>query len=451
METIKDALGALKKDEKKEPAAKKPEPVKGLALGGGGSRGSYTVGVLKAFEQAGLKFNLVSGTSIGALVGAVYVQQDFAKVDAFMDNFQSGGVVSHPFVFPNQYEARTAKTPQQFMGIYTKGGPSEAPLRKQYLEVFNFDEFKASPIDFACLSWNLTRNEPQVFFKKNMTREDVLDKLVSSTAYFPAFNLQQIDGDFLIDGGYCNYPLGKVAKEMGAQKLWLVGLHNPDEPMPMVEEGVELAVRPILRLAYYMNFSAPILRQQVMQGYLEGLKYLDMAPGYIYTFYKEDAPLLQILSDVANRILVKRNISLDMKEIQHGFSSLLGYEPGPLHNTYMKKQYAGLLLEFLGLVADIDIYKQYHITEFAGQLLKTFSNNRVSLTPDAAQHLGQEMNQAGAEDLIVFFHSAIQAFGVNLPDEFQGVMNKFKSVYYLALAWHVLDHFSLAIKLIDRL
>ena len=46
--------------------------VKALCLGGGGARGFAHIGAVKAFEEAGIKFDLIVGTSVGALVGAVY-------------------------------------------------------------------------------------------------------------------------------------------------------------------------------------------------------------------------------------------------------------------------------------------------------------------------------------------------------------------------------------------
>ena len=44
----------------------------GLALGGGGARGFAHLGAIKAFEEYGLKFDFVAGTSAGSLVGAFY-------------------------------------------------------------------------------------------------------------------------------------------------------------------------------------------------------------------------------------------------------------------------------------------------------------------------------------------------------------------------------------------
>src|SRR5512145_55093 len=56
-------------------------PLVGLALGSGSARGWAHVGVIRALEQAGIRPDLVCGTSIGALVGAVYAAGDLARLE----------------------------------------------------------------------------------------------------------------------------------------------------------------------------------------------------------------------------------------------------------------------------------------------------------------------------------------------------------------------------------
>jgi len=48
------------------------QPIIGLALSGGGARGLAQIGVLKAFEEAGIKVNVIAGTSIGSIIGGAY-------------------------------------------------------------------------------------------------------------------------------------------------------------------------------------------------------------------------------------------------------------------------------------------------------------------------------------------------------------------------------------------
>ena len=47
---------------------------RGLVLGGGGSRGAYEIGVWRAARELNIEFDVVTGTSIGALNGALVVQ-----------------------------------------------------------------------------------------------------------------------------------------------------------------------------------------------------------------------------------------------------------------------------------------------------------------------------------------------------------------------------------------
>ena len=54
---------------------RKKEPLKlGIALGSGGAKGMAHLGALKAFEEEGIRFSFVTGTSIGSIVGALYAK-----------------------------------------------------------------------------------------------------------------------------------------------------------------------------------------------------------------------------------------------------------------------------------------------------------------------------------------------------------------------------------------
>ncbi len=88
-----------------------PAPVVGVALGSGSARGGAHIGVLQGLEALGVRPQVVAGTSIGALVGAVYVSgqlDDFAEwvqaltareVWRFMDLSFSGGMVKGEALF----------------------------------------------------------------------------------------------------------------------------------------------------------------------------------------------------------------------------------------------------------------------------------------------------------------------------------------------------------------
>ena len=51
----------------------------GIVLSGGGARGSYQIGVWKALNKLKIKYDIVTGTSVGALNGLLFVQKDYKK------------------------------------------------------------------------------------------------------------------------------------------------------------------------------------------------------------------------------------------------------------------------------------------------------------------------------------------------------------------------------------
>ena len=59
-----------------------------LALGGGGTKGAYQVGVIKALKELNVKITAVSGTSIGAINGAFILQDDIALMEKIYTNMK---------------------------------------------------------------------------------------------------------------------------------------------------------------------------------------------------------------------------------------------------------------------------------------------------------------------------------------------------------------------------
>ena len=52
-----------------------------IALEGGGARGAWQVGAWRALEEAGVRYNAVSGTSVGAINGALMAMRDLKQAE----------------------------------------------------------------------------------------------------------------------------------------------------------------------------------------------------------------------------------------------------------------------------------------------------------------------------------------------------------------------------------
>lgn len=111
-------------------------PVIGLALGSGSARGWAHIGIIQGLEEIGVRPQVVAGTSIGALVGAVYVSgqlQEFSKwvqalsardVFRLMDLSFSGGVVKGERLFgffeANHSNPNIEDLEQRFVSVATE-------------------------------------------------------------------------------------------------------------------------------------------------------------------------------------------------------------------------------------------------------------------------------------------------------------------------------------------
>ena len=63
-----------------------------IVLAGGGSRGAYQIGVWKALREMGIDYQLVTGTSVGALNGVLMVQQEYDKALAVWEDIRCWGI-----------------------------------------------------------------------------------------------------------------------------------------------------------------------------------------------------------------------------------------------------------------------------------------------------------------------------------------------------------------------
>lgn len=76
--------------------AAKPKPPSGgiaLALGGGAARGWAHIGVLRAFDEAGIPISMIAGTSIGALVGGCYLAGKLDELEDFARSLTKTGIL----------------------------------------------------------------------------------------------------------------------------------------------------------------------------------------------------------------------------------------------------------------------------------------------------------------------------------------------------------------------
>lgn len=188
-----------------------------VALGGGGARGFAEIGVLRVLEQERVPIDLVVGTSVGALVGALYA--DSGKV---LDAEFHAVALTPEDVF--DYGALSV-----FAGGLIRGDKLERFLRK-HLKHQNIEDMA---VRFAAVAVDLQAGERVVFEKGSAARA------VHASAAIPGmFVPVVIDGTTYVDGAVIDPVPAGVARELGADVVIAVAIppeRRPVEPTNMVE------------------------------------------------------------------------------------------------------------------------------------------------------------------------------------------------------------------------
>jgi len=159
----------------------------GLALSGGGARGFAHPGALKAIEDFGLRPEIISGTSSGAIAGVLYA-----------DGYTPEEIISL-FVGKEFREFVDIQVP--VVAIFGTSGFRR--FLEKYLRAKNFEDLQ---IPVRITATNLDEGKIAVF-----DQGPIIDSLIAACSIPIIFNPVTIDGINYVDGGVCkNFPVSPI-------------------------------------------------------------------------------------------------------------------------------------------------------------------------------------------------------------------------------------------------
>ena len=213
----------------------KPRQKVGLVLSGGGAKGFAHIGVLKVLEQAGVKIDYISGTSIGAVVGGLYASgYNATQIDSIFKDTDFNNLITDfiPRSSKNFYEKRNDELYALILpmnkfkvGIpvaLSKGMYNFNLLSRLTNNVRHVRDFNKLPIPFLCIATDIETGE-QVILDKGCLPQ----ALLASSAFPSLFSPVEIDGKLLVDGGVSNnYPIDEIRK-LGADII--IGVDVQDD------------------------------------------------------------------------------------------------------------------------------------------------------------------------------------------------------------------------------
>ncbi len=223
----------------------------GLVLSGGGAKGLAHIGALKIIEEAGVEIDYIGGTSMGAIIGALYASGYKAKqLDSIFrvldfETLIQDEVPRGTKTFYEKEEAEKYALTLPFDGFKLKvpSGISKGQnvynlLSRLLLHVKDVDNFNELPIPFFCVATNLETGEEVILDKGYLPRA-----LTASGALPSLFQPVSINDTIYIDGGVVNnYPVDEVLA-MGADVVIGVDVQDDLRDREKLKSGVDVLVQ----------------------------------------------------------------------------------------------------------------------------------------------------------------------------------------------------------------
>ncbi|MFS4468843.1 patatin-like phospholipase family protein [Maribacter sp. 2210JD10-5] len=196
----------------------------GLVLCGGGAKGLAHIGALKIIEETGVKIDYIGGTSMGAIVGALYASGYSAtQLDSMFRASDFGLLIqdnlprnAKTFYEKEDSERYALTLPFNNFKVSVPSGYSGGQniyneLVRLLYHVKDVEDFSELPIPFVCVATNVETG------KEVVLDSGYLPEAIMASGTLPSlFEPTSIDDKLLIDGGVVNnYPIDKV-RDLGA-------------------------------------------------------------------------------------------------------------------------------------------------------------------------------------------------------------------------------------------
>lgn len=362
-----------------------------LVLGGGGARGAYEIGVWQALRELGIPINIVTGTSIGAINGALIAQ------DAFDLAVSLWKEVDTSMVFD-----------MEIKDILANSGISSSKLKDLLLQYIDETAIRKSPVEYGLVTMELPSMTPKFLTKEKIPEGMLVDYILASSTVFPAMKSYEIDNLKYVDGGFTDIlPVG-LALDHGATHVVAVDLNvvGVIRKKRMNDADFLRIIQCPWDLGNILIFDKYNSRKIMRLGYLDALKAFQVYDGSFYCFVKgefdkrsiQGATTAGLIFELDPEIIYKKFIyNIHLKNAVDAHVNSTEKELQSYSNTLK-----GKILEAI-LKAKTNLNQKTMTLIIAKSLKETSGSKNIFLTKPAMKLLRDEILAANyliKEDLV---------------------------------------------------
>lgn len=350
----------------------------GLTLEGGGARGSYQIGAWKAFRELGIEFNGITGTSVGALNGALIIQDDFEFAYDLWYNMEPTKVLNidaevYDILFHDGIDSKEINIIYKQIIKFVKGfGLDTKPLDLMVTRSLKEDVIRKSNKDFGFVTVCLSDLKPLELYKESVPLGKMAEYLLASSQ-LPIFKNRKYDGKNFLDGAFYNNLPIDMLYELGYKEVIAVRLNSQGRIKKNNFRDVRVTyIQPHHNLGKVLDFTRDRSRRNLQLGYFDAMRHFKNLKGreyYIIGDISEEKALKYLMTLNEETIIELAELFNLSQYISQNRLLLEGIIPKLFNAMSLREntEYKDLvfnLLERLALYKKVNTFEIYTLEEF---------------------------------------------------------------------------------------
>lgn len=363
-----------------------------IVLCGGGAKGSYQIGAWAAIKKLGLKIDIVTGTSVGALNGCFIVMDKFNKAYDVWSNINMKQIFSF-----DQVDITKAKSMSDLTKMLIKSGKSASyePLKKLIDECIDEDKIRNSKIDFGFVTTQFLPLKKIQIYKEDIPYGELKDYVMASSACYPYMKSYSIGSKKYIDGGFFdNMPI-EMAIKKGATDIIVIDLKAPGINSKFINLNANITyIGSRYNLGDLMIFDSDNSSRNIKFGFYDTMKAFNKLEGNLYTFKKGSN--IKASKYESNIKEYYKKIFSNLP-IVNPFESIAKKEIEDYLRKYNKELFninSNVLscLEFCASIYDIDILNVYSFNQMLKKVINKYNSRKKNSDYSAIFNIKKTIN-----------------------------------------------------------
>lgn len=359
-----------------------------LVLGGGGAKGAYQIGVMRALSELGISCGSVYGTSVGALNAAMYAQGDTEKAAELWARLSLDDLLTpEERALADSAEA-LFDHPERMLDFITRNaqrkGIDTSSLRTLIGEYVDEEKLRRSSVHFGLVTTRFPSMQMVEKRLADMEPGSLVDWLMASCACFPVFPVVRIGEERYMDGGFCdNVPVDMAVMD-GAKTVIAVDIGRSQSHTQYALRPNVTYIRATHPLGGLLTFDPQASRRNEIIGYNDAMRAFGHMRGTRYAFDPTDAQMLFSRAQSFIARLTRADTQLERSGlIKRGDAPLMGCLEETLAPGADAVDYYLRACELCAEIAQLDPARVYTFDAFIQALRSQLPLERAAAMADS--------------------------------------------------------------------